>query len=206
MRLIENTENRGFPAAVNQGLAVANGEQLLLLNNDTIMTTGWLRRMLDVLHSDPRIGLVGPTSNHVGSEQQISIDYRHLNDLDGFAWTRHAQLIAEHQPLIQETDRLIGFCLLFRRSVLDAVGLLDERFGIGCFEDDDFCRHTQAVGFSAVIARSAFVHHFGSVTFQASGTDLGQILRDNQRIVNAKSYVRKCPQRQTAVLAAEISK
>jgi len=188
VRLIENSENRGFPAAVNQGLAAAKGEQLLLLNNDTILTTGWLCRMLDVLDSDPKIGLVGPTSNHVGSAQQIDVDYRHLNDLDGFAWTRHSQLIAERQPLVQETDRLIGFCLLFRRSVLDAVGLLDEQFGIGCFEDDDFCRRARAAGFSAVIARSAFIHHFGSVTFQASGADLGQILQTNQKLYDAKWY------------------
>jgi GT2 family glycosyltransferase/2-polyprenyl-3-methyl-5-hydroxy-6-metoxy-1,4-benzoquinol methylase/tetratricopeptide (TPR) repeat protein len=186
IRLIENKENRGFPAAVNQGLSVAKGEQLLLLNNDTILTTGWLRRMLDVLDSDPQIGLVGPTSNNVGSEQQIPVDYRHLNDLDGFAWTRHAQLVAANEPLIQETDRLIGFCLLFRRSVLDAVGLLDERFGIGCFEDDDFCRRARAAGFSAMIAKSSFIHHFGSVTFQASGADLRKILRDNQKLYQDK--------------------
>ena len=57
--VIENTDNRGFPAAVNQGIAAAKGSRILLLNNDTIVTTGWLRRMLAALDSDPKIGLVG---------------------------------------------------------------------------------------------------------------------------------------------------
>ena len=74
-KVIRNAENRGFPAAVNQGIAVANGDQVLLLNNDTIVTTGWLRRMLAALYSDPKIGLVGPCSNFVGSEQQIEVGY-----------------------------------------------------------------------------------------------------------------------------------
>ena len=69
--MIENATNRGFPAAANQGIAAAIGDQVLLLNNDTIVTTGWLRRMLRHLSSDPKIGLVGPCSNFVGSEQQI---------------------------------------------------------------------------------------------------------------------------------------
>ncbi|MBX3436539.1 MAG: glycosyltransferase [Planctomycetaceae bacterium] len=186
IRLIENTENRGFPAAVNQGLRIARGEHLLLLNNDTILTTGWLRRMLDVLHSDRTVGLVGPTSNYVGSDQEIPVDYTRLANLDGFAWARHRRLVEWGEPLVQETDRLIGFCLLFKREVLDAVGGLDERFGIGCFEDDDFCRRARLSGYRAMIARAAFIHHFGSVTFQASGANLGALLRKNQRVYEQK--------------------
>ena len=84
--MIKNAENRGFPAAVNQGIAVASGDQVLLLNNDTIVTTGWLRRMLAAMNRDPSIGLVGPCSNFVGSEQQIQVGYDSLTGLDAFAW------------------------------------------------------------------------------------------------------------------------
>lgn len=186
VRLIENAENRGFPAAVNQGLQIARGENVLLLNNDTILTTGWLRRMLDVLHSDPAIGLVGPTSNRVSGAQQIPVNYAHLADLDGFAWDRRRRLVERGEPIVQETDRLIGFCLLFKREVWNAIGGLDERFGIGCFEDDDFCLRARQARFRAVIAKDSFIHHFGSVTFQASGADLGRILRENRRVYDAK--------------------
>ncbi len=174
--VIENAENRGFPAGVNQGLAVASGDQILLLNNDTVVTTGWLGRILDVLDRDPTIGLVGPCSNNVSGPQQIRVAYENMGDLDGFAWdwgrAHHGQAMG--------VDRLVGFCLLFRREVWESIGGLDERFGVGCFEDDDFCRRALARGWRAVIARDAFVHHFGSRTFLGSGADFAAILRENE--------------------------
>jgi len=181
-RVILNDDNRGFPAAVNQGIEIARGRQMLLLNNDTLVTTGWLRRMLEALRSDPQIGLVGPTTNNISGEQQIAVQYDDLAQLDGFAWDRYRQF---HRQRI-ETDRLVGFCLLIDRAVIDAVGALDERFGIGNFEDDDFCRRAIAAGYRAVIARGAFIHHFGSRTFAASGIDFQQLLSDNHKLYQEK--------------------
>lgn len=175
--LIANPENRGFPAAANQGLRVARGRQILLLNNDTILTTGWLRRLLDALHSDPAIGLIGPVSNAVSGPQQVPVSYRDLSGLDGFAWDWGK----EHHRQIMDLDRLVGFCLLLRREVLERIGELDERFGIGNFEDDDYCRRTRDAGFRTAVAVDSFVHHFGHRTFDASGVDLGALLRENER-------------------------
>src|SRR5207245_11399804 len=106
--VIRNEDNRGFPAAANQGLRAATGRQVLLLNNDTIVTTGWLTRLLRALHSDPRVGLVGPCSNHISGEQQVPVVYDDLAGLDGFAWDWGKQ----HNRLLMDTDRLVGFCLL----------------------------------------------------------------------------------------------
>ena len=181
-KVIENTENRGFPAAANQGIAVAAGTQILLLNNDTIATTGWLRRLLDAMYSDPRIGLVGPCSNFVGSEQQIEVSYENLTSLDAFAW----EWGKAHAGQRIDAHRLIGFCLLIRRELIEAVGLLDERFGIGCFEDDDYCLRAIKAGWRPVIAVDAFIHHFGSRTFMGSGLDLSSILRENEQIFRKK--------------------
>ena len=136
LTLIRNDTNRGFPAAANQGLRVARGRQIVLLNNDTVVTTGWLRRLLDTLQSDSSIGLVGPCSNRVSGEQQVPVTYdADLIGLDGFAW----EWGQTHERRREETDRLVGFCLLIRREMLEKIGLLDERFGVGCFEDDDYC-------------------------------------------------------------------
>ncbi|REK31796.1 MAG: glycosyltransferase, partial [Planctomycetota bacterium] len=180
--VIANDSNRGFPAAVNQGMAVAQGEQILLLNNDCVVTTGWLRRMLDVLNSESGVGLVGPVSNNVSGEQQIPVGYGHLCELDGWAW----QWGREHGHELTETDRLVGFCLLMKRELVDQIGALDERFGIGCFEDDDFCRRAVDAGYRAVMANGVFVHHVGSATFRASGVDLGDVLQQNQRLYDEK--------------------
>src|SRR5262249_9141858 len=58
---------------------------------------------------------------------------------------------------------------------------LDEQFGIGCFEDDDYCLRAIAAGYRAVIAADAFVHHYGSRTFLGSGVDAGALMRENSR-------------------------
>ncbi len=149
----------------------------MLLNNDTIVTTGWLRRLLLALHGDAKIGLVGPCSNFVGSEQQIEVGYESPTGLDAFAW----EWGKANDAKLVESSRLIGFCLLIRRDVIETVGQLDERFGVGCFEDDDYCLRTIKAGWRAVIAQDAFVHHFGGRTFVANGFDLAAILRENGR-------------------------
>jgi GT2 family glycosyltransferase/tetratricopeptide (TPR) repeat protein len=181
--LIRNATNRGFPAAANQGLRAARGRQALLLNNDTVVTTGWLRRMLDALHADPAVGLVGPCSNQVSGGQQVPADYDDdLVGLDGFAWDWGKA----HDGRREDADRLVGFCLLVRREVLDRVGLLDERFGVGCFEDDDYTRRALAAGYRAVVARDAFVHHFGGRTFLADRVDYASLLRRNRELYREK--------------------
>ncbi|QDU10762.1 glycosyltransferase [Gimesia aquarii] len=176
-KFILNSENRGFPAAVNQGIEIASGNNILLLNNDTLLTTGWLNRLLTQLHSSAEIGIVGPVSNNVSGPQQIPISYTDLSSLDGFAWDwgkRHDQ-----QSLDEE--RLVGFCMLMKREVVNQIGTLDEQFGIGCFEDDDFCRRAITAGYRTVIAVGAFVHHFGSRSFIGSGADFAGIMQENER-------------------------
>ena len=182
VRLIANATNRGFPAAANQGIAAATGRQVLLLNNDTIATTGWLSRLLRALHAEPSIGLAGPCSNCASGPQEVEVGYDDLACLDGFAW----EWGRANDGRIEDVDRLVGFCLLIRREVIDAIGLLDEQFGVGCFEDDDYTRRALAAGWRAVIARDAFVHHHGGRTFVGVGADFAAILRENAAKYRAK--------------------
>ena len=183
VRLIENDSNRGFPAAANQGMSVAAGKQLLLLNNDVVVTTGWLGRMLRALRGgDASIGLVGPHSNFVSGPQQIEVGDDNIAELDGFAW----DFGKAQNGVMVEVSRLVGFCLLIKRELIDAIGLLDEQFGIGCFEDDDYCSRAIAAGFRAVIAGDSFMHHFGSRTFLGSGFDAARSMRENHARFLAK--------------------
>jgi GT2 family glycosyltransferase/tetratricopeptide (TPR) repeat protein/2-polyprenyl-3-methyl-5-hydroxy-6-metoxy-1,4-benzoquinol methylase len=182
VKVISNTENRGFPAACNQGIAMATGRQILLLNNDTVVTTGWLRRMLQALHSDPKIGLVGPCSDNVSGEQQITPGFASMEELDGFAWDWGKN----HDRVMQDNDRLVGFCLLIRREVIERIGGLDVRYGIGNYDDDDYCMCAREAGYRTVIARDAFIHHHGGATFSAIGIDFEALMQKNARLFREK--------------------
>ena len=82
--------------------------------------------------------------------------------------------------------KLSGFCLLIKRAVLEAVGGLDERFGLGLFDDDDLAERARRAGFSLAVAQDLFVHHFGSRTFAGAGVDAGALLEENQAKFQAK--------------------
>ncbi len=181
-RIIKNDENRGFPAAANQGIRAARGSSVVLLNNNVILTPRWLSILLDALSSSPSVGIVGPCSNRVSGPQQVESSYANLNALEQFS----RNFSEQNRGRREETDRLVGFCLLIRREVLDRVGCLDERFGIGNFEDDDFCLRVQRAGFEAVIAHDCFIHHLGSVSFREGGIDYKSLLETNRRLFQEK--------------------
>ncbi len=162
--IIHNGLNRGYPAAINQGLAVAKGDTICLLNNDTEVTAGWLDPMLMVLRGG--YGMVGPCSDNVSGEQGSG----------GFG----VMGVGDPNAIVYyDASRLVGFCLLMKRAVLDKIGGLDERFGIGNFDDDDYCIRAQLAGFYLAIVRNSFVHHVGGATFRAEGIDYQKLLVEN---------------------------
>lgn len=180
--VIRNEENRGFPAACNQGIAAARGQQVVLLNNDTLVTPGWLRRMLECLYVAPEVGAVGPRSNFVSGAQRIAQHYSSTQQMDGWAWQWSEKHRGEYLP----TARLVGFCLLLRGAMLEQIGGFDEQFGLGNFEDDDLCRRAEAAGWKLLIANDSFVHHAGHKTFEREGIALGPLLQENAQKLAVK--------------------
>ena len=76
--------------------------------------------------------------------------------------------------------------MLMKRDVIARVGLLDERFGLGNFEDDDYCLRAREAGFRLVIAGDVFIHHFGSRTFVGQGVDFAAAMRHGQQVFEQK--------------------
>jgi GT2 family glycosyltransferase len=161
VRVVLNAENRGFAAANNQGLAVATGEFLVLLNNDTIVPRGWLEPLLAQLRQ-PDVGLVGPVTNFVGNEAKVDVDYRSVEDMEAFAQRWMTTHIGEEFDI----SMLAMFCVALRKEVHAQIGDLDECFGTGMFEDDDYSRRIQAAGLRTVCTPASFVHHFGQASFR----------------------------------------
>ena len=184
IRVLRQATNTGFAAAVNTGLAAAKTPLVLVLNNDTLAGPQLLARLQAALGSDPRIALVAPVSNHVKGPARMP-----LGDRGTTAEGRSEieALLAQACPgKLEDVETLSGLCLLFRRSLLEEVPGFDAAFGLGNFEDDDFCLRVRLCGHRLVIARDAFVHHHGHRTFQALGIDYQAAIRDRQETFTKK--------------------
>jgi GT2 family glycosyltransferase len=183
--VIENDRNLGFGGGCNQGIAASLGERVLLLNNDVVVTWGWLAAMHAALDEDASVGLAGPRSNRVAGIQQVDdvgYDVATLEGLDAWA----AEWCAEHRGERTQTPRLVGFCLLVRREVLERIGGFDLRVGLGNFEDDDFCLRAVVAGWTCQVVHDSWVHHIGSRTFAGEGIDYRASLAENlARFVSA---------------------
>ena len=163
--MIRNAENRGFSAANNQGLRAARGEFLCLLNNDTVVTRGWLSTMIEHLRKTPRAGMIGPVSNMVGNEAKIPVGYTAIADMPRWA----ADYCRRHDGETTAMKMLGFFCVLLRREVYEKVGEMDEQFGVGYFEDTDYCYRVARAGYQLRCARDAFVHHWQGASFRLLG-------------------------------------
>jgi len=173
-RVLEN--NRGFAGAINVGMMMAKGRTILLLNNDTLVTENWLDNLLACLNSDEKIGMVGPMTNYISGDQKIDVPYTDVADMPQFA----REFNKSDPASWRRTDRLTGFCLLFRRELFENVGYFDEGFEIGNFEDDDYNIRVRILGKSLVMATDTFIHHFGSVSMKALGDRFQEVNDRNQ--------------------------
>jgi GT2 family glycosyltransferase len=178
LRAIMLPDNRSFAAGVNAAAAASHGDYLCLLNNDTVVTRGWLSALVRHLETNRELGMVGPSTNEIANEARVDVGYRELRHLDSWArgFTRARAGIADPMPM------LAMFCALLRRDVFDRVGPLDERFEIGMFEDDDYARRLAAEGLRLAVARDSFVHHAGRGSFRAlPDEEYRRIFRENRR-------------------------
>lgn len=197
-RLLLNHRNAGFGAGCNVGMAASRGTDFVLLNNDTVVTEGWLGRQLDRLADDPNVGIVGPMTNRASGPQVVAdVPYRDLEGMQRFAsaWAH------QHAGQTMEAQRMPAFCWVVRREVVDAIGGFDERFGAGNFEDDDFCLRAAQVGWRSQIARDVFIHHVGSQTFAGERIDYAASMERNFRIFAEKWGITNPPSPPSYVFA-----
>jgi GT2 family glycosyltransferase/polysaccharide pyruvyl transferase WcaK-like protein len=190
VRIVLNSTNHGFARANNQGIALSTGDDLVLLNNDTIVPPGWLSRLLRHLRA-PTVGLVGPLTNAIGNEAQIDVPYQTWAEMEAFA----EEYTWAHDGQVADIHMLAMFCVALRRETYDKIGPLDEQFGIGMFEDDDYTLRVKQRGYRVICAADVFVHHFGQATFKdlIQRGDYKALFEANQRRYEAKWNTRWAP-------------
>ncbi|PNT99191.1 hypothetical protein CDQ85_03715 [Clostridium thermosuccinogenes] len=178
LKLILNNKNYGFPKGCNQGIKAAEeGNDILLLNNDTIVTPNWLKNLKKCLYSKDDIGAVGSVTNSCSNLQVIPANYSNLEEMIAFA----AKNNVSNSSLWEERLRLVGFCMLIKNEVVKKIGLLDERFTPGNFEDDDFSFRIRKAGYRLILCKDSFIHHFGSTSFKKVSDKYNELLINNRK-------------------------
>lgn len=167
--LIQNGANRGFAVGNNIGLRymLASGGTsfVWLLNNDTVVAPDSLRHMVDLGRDDPTIGAIGATMLEYRRPEVIQFAGGQFMS----RWTGMAPPLAADTPrsaarqLRPKLNFICGGCLLVPVSVLERVGLLDERFFVYA-EDADFCFRVAAAGYAIAYAPAAEIWHKGGAT------------------------------------------
>lgn len=171
--IIRNTQNDGFARANNQGIRIAKGRFILLLNPDTIVDKNAIQNMLDYLRQNPETGIVGPkVLNSDGTFQP------HCKRGEARPWevicyfSRLSRLFPRNpffsgylqghldENLTHSVPSISGCCMLIRKEVIDQIGLLDERF-FAYQEDTDYCVRARKAGWNVTYYPSAQIVHFG---------------------------------------------
>ncbi|MBQ4766872.1 glycosyltransferase [Pectobacterium versatile] len=182
--VIRNAFNVGYTKGMNQGLAQIESEFVLFANNDIILPTHLLQRLL---HHLSHYDIVAPLTNNVSSG--IDNDNLQLIEFDSAKDEINVfsdKMYAKNKMKSISISRAYAHCLLMKREVIDKIGILDERFESGYHSDDDFCRRAISHGMKIGLALDCFVFHFCHTTFYALGVDPKVEMKKSQTIFDRK--------------------
>lgn len=156
--LLCNSANVGFPAGCNQGiLASSPDNDIFLLNNDTIVTPNSIFQLRMGLYDSDNVGSVGSVTNCAVNGQMIQQTFSTVQEYYSFAKKIN---IPSRNPY-EIKMWLVGFALLIKREALDSVGLLDENFSPGCYEDNDLGIRLQLAKWKSYLCHNSFIFHYG---------------------------------------------
>ncbi|WP_228768422.1 glycosyltransferase family 2 protein [Shewanella sp. TC10] len=170
--LVTNPQNIGYTKSVNKGINHSNAEWVIVLNSDTIVSKGWLGKLMNCALSDDKVGMVGALSNAASWQSIPRIHDEtgdwHLNPLPkGMTIDQLAEKVSEHSIREYPSVGVInGFCQLINMSMLDQIGLLDEvAFPVGYGEENDMCARAIKADYKLLIADDTYVFHAKSKSF-----------------------------------------
>ncbi len=169
---VRNQRNVGFVGSANLGIALAGRSDVILLNSDTQVTSGWLQAVTDCAASDQRIASITPLTNN-GEIASIP-EFCRPNP-----WPEQPELWARacrETPGYEypSVPTAVGFCMFMRRACIDQIGAFDEQtFGRGYGEENDWCCRASDTGWIHVLCDSAYVAHQGGASFGPLGLKPG---------------------------------
>ncbi len=173
--LHQNTVNLGFLKSCNKGFSMGSSPYVLLINSDVIVTPFWLNKMIECAESDPLIASVNPFTNQAANINLPMPSGANFYSMDSILKTNPA---TEYPDVVTG----VGFCILFRRNILNKVGLFDEVYKKGYCEESDLCMRLTTNGYRTVLAPNVYVYHKGKVSF----SDPSQSYKENRKIFDRR--------------------
>jgi O-antigen biosynthesis protein len=182
IRYIRTSTNLGFAGGNNVGLREATGDYLVILNNDTEVSPGWIWRSLRHFYRNPNLGVLGPSTNNSGNESRVKlrgIEIDWLSEVIPRFNFRVSKLL--------KVNTVAFFCVFIPRGTFEKVGTISEEYGRGYFEDDDYCRRVQSMGYEIGIARDIFVYHKMGASFNLlKDSEKSELFHENKQKYEAK--------------------
>ena len=176
---IRCAQNIGFTTAVNLGIEISDTPYTVILNDDVLVTQNWLTQLIACSNFSKDIGIVGPISNRVtGPQKDKNACYIDAAGLAVYA----SRVTKENAYRWIPFRRIVFFCALIKKEVIDKLGCLDEQFSPGNYEDDDYCLRAIDAGYRNMIDGSTFVHHYGSASWQDNPLAYSNLLKKNQAL------------------------
>lgn len=174
--------NSGFAAGNNIGINESTGEYVILLNNDTVVTPNWIENLIKHFKLDNNIGMVGPRTNNIGNESRLDINYTNTEEMIEKSYNIYYENVDKQYNI----PILAFFCVAIKREIIEKIGLLDEAYGIGMFEDDDYCMRAREQGHKLICADDVFIHHHLGASFDKNPEWKEQLFKKNKAIYESK--------------------
>jgi O-antigen biosynthesis protein len=173
LSLLRNAHNLGFVGTVNRAMSLSQND-VVLLNSDTIVTSGWLDKLTRCARSDVRIATITPFSNNaeICSLPRFCENNPWPADADPEILNRALERAA--LPTYPDLPTGVGFCFYIRRRVWNEIGPFDPAFGLGYGEENDFCMRAAAAGYRNVLCEDTLVLHLGNRSFDDKKRALSQ--------------------------------
>jgi GT2 family glycosyltransferase len=182
IQIINNDENQGFVQACRQGGAVAKGEFILFLNNDTQVTPGWLSNMINLIDDDPKIGITGSKLIYPDGRLQEAGGII-FNDASGWNYGRLQDPTNPQFNQSREVDYCSGASLMIRQDLWHQLGGFDMRYAPAYYEDTDLCFAARDAGYKVFYCHNSEVIHHEGIT---AGTDINSGYKAYQAINHDK--------------------
>jgi len=184
--VLRNKENLHFLKNCNNASKYAKGKYLLFLNNDVLVQSNWLSRLINVIEPDNAVGIVGSKLLFPDGTLQEAGGIL-WKDGSGWNYGRSDDPEKAEYNYIKETDYVSGACLLIRKSLWEQIGGFDEQYSPAYYEDTDICFEVRRLGYKVIYQPLSKIIHFEGMS---NGTDLNAGTKKYQ-IANQEKFVRK---------------